>query len=65
MSEVRIIRVYNRRLEQALFYLGVDHLSCDKTDDDMTVWTYPDNDKVRQIVGWFKQATEMRRKAGW
>lgn len=60
-----VIKVYNRRLEQALFYLGVTYLSCDKNDEGMTVWTYPETEKVKQIIGWFKEATAYRQKAGW
>lgn len=59
------IEVRNRRLEQALFFLGVDHLSCDKDQEGMTVWTYPNTEKVRQIVAWFKESTANKRKAGW
>lgn len=61
----KVIKVYNRRLEQALFYMGVDYLSCDKDDEGMTVWTYQATEKVEQIVAWFKEATAMRKKAGW
>ena len=59
------IKVYNRRLEQALFYMGVDYLSCDKDDEGMTYWTYPRNSKTEQIVSWFKEATETRKRNGW
>lgn len=59
------IKVYNRRLEQALFSLGVHFLSCDKDDEGMTYWTYPRTEKTVQIVAWFKEAAENRRKAGW
>jgi len=59
------IRVYNRRLEQALFSLGVSFLSCDKDDEGMTFWTYTNNEKTEQIIKWFKEANENRRKAGW
>lgn len=60
-----VIKVYNRRLEQTLFYLGITYLSCDKTDEGMTVWTYPATEKVTQIVKWFKEATAYRQNAGW
>lgn len=59
------IRIYNRRLEQALFSLGVTFLSCDKDDEGMTYWTYSSNEKTEQIIKWFKEANENRRKAGW
>lgn len=59
------IRVYNRRLEQALFYLGVDHVSCDKDDEGMTYWTYTRNEKTEQIIRWFKESMENKRRVGW
>jgi len=59
------IKVYNRKLEQALFYLGEHHLSCDKDDEGMTVWTYPNTEKIRQIVAWFKESAQNARKVGW
>ena len=59
------VKVYNRKLEQCLFALGVDFLSCDKTDDNITVWTYPRNEKTEQIIQWFKGAAERRKNAGW
>ena len=59
------LKTYNRRLEQALFTLGVTFLSCDKDEDGMTYWTYPKNDNTEMIFGWFKEANENRRKAGW
>ena len=58
-------KVYNRRLEQVLFYLGVDFLSCDKDDEGMTYWTYAKTQKTETIVNMFKDATEKRRKVGW
>lgn len=59
------LKTYNRRLEQALFTLGVTFLSCDKDDEGMTYWTYPRTEKTEQIFSWFKEANKNRRKAGW
>ena len=59
------LRTYNRKLEQTLFNLGVTFLSCDKDDEGMTYWTYSNNEKTATIFGWFKEATDKRRKAGW
>ena len=59
------IKTYNRRLEQALFALGVHYLSCDKDEEGMTYWTYRKDEKTEQIVKWFREANENRRKAGW
>ena len=59
------VKVYNRRLEQALFSLGVTFLSCDKDDEGMTFWTYTRDEKTEQIIKWFKEANENRRKVGW
>ena len=59
------ITVYNRKLEQVLYYLGITFLSCDKDEEGMTVWTYKNDEKTAQIVKMFKDATENRRKVGW
>ena len=59
------LKTYNRRLEQALFTLGITFLSCDKDEDCMTYWTYAENEKTATIFKWFKEANENRRKAGW
>lgn len=55
----------NRKLEQTLWALGVHHLSWHKNDDGMTEWVYQNNEKVQQIVAWFREADEKRRKVGW
>ena len=59
------IRTRNRKLERVLFDLGVEFLDWEKDDDGMTVWIYPNTEKVRQIISWFKDANEKRTKGGW
>ena len=59
------LKTMNRKLEQTLYALGVHHLSWEKNEDGMTVWIYPNNDKVRQIMEWFREANEQRAKGGW
>lgn len=59
------IRTRNRKLEQILFSLGEHHLGWEKDDDGMTVWIYPNTEKVRQIIAWFKDANDKRIKGGW
>lgn len=59
------IKTRNRKLEQTLYALGEHHLSWEKDDDGMTVWTYKNTPKVQQICSWFKEAQEKREKAGW
>ena len=59
------LRTMNRKLEQTLFNLGVHHLSWEKIEDGMTVWIYPNTEKVRQIIDWFREANDNKRKAGW
>ena len=55
----------NRKLEQTLWALGVHHLSWHKNEDGMTEWVYPNSEKVQQIVAWFREANDMKRKVGW
>ena len=59
------LRTMNRKLEQTLWSLGVHHLSWEKNEDGMTVWVYPNTEKVRQIMDWFREADDNKRKAGW
>lgn len=59
------IRTMNRKLEQILWGLGVHHLSWEKNEDGMTVWVYPNTEKVRQIMDWFREANDNKRKVGW
>ena len=59
------IRTRNRKLEQVLFALGVHHLGWEKDEDGMTVWIYPNNNKVQQIMAWFKEANDKRTNGGW
>ena len=59
------IRTTNRKLEQVLFTLGVHHLSWEKNEDNMTVWIYPNTEKVQQIVKWFREANERKERVGW
>ncbi len=59
------IRTMNRKLEQVLFDLGVHHIACEKNEDGMTVWVYPNTEKVKQIIEWFREAKEKRSRMGW
>ena len=59
------IRTRNRKLEQVLFSLGEHHLSWEKDEEGLTVWIYPNTEKVRQIMDWFREANDNKRKVGW
>lgn len=59
------IRTRNRKLEQVLFSLGEHHLSWEKDEEGLTVWIYPNTEKVRQIIAWFKEANDRRTNGGW
>ena len=59
------LKTYSRKLEQALFTFGIEFLSCDKDEDNMTYWTYAKNDQTEMLFRMFKDANEKRRKAGW
>lgn len=59
------IRTRNRKLEQILFDLGVHHLDWEKDEEGLTVWIYPNTDKVQQIMRWFRDANDNRKKVGW
>ena len=59
------IKTMNRKLEQTLFSLGVTYISCDKNEDGMTVWTYPNTEKVQTIFKWFREASDRRERMDW
>ena len=63
--ETATVKTMNRKLENILFDLGVHHLGYEKNEDGMTVWIYPNTEKVRLIMKMFRDAQEMRRKVGW
>ena len=63
--ETATVKTMNRKLENILFDLGVHHLGYEKNEDGMTVWIYPNTEKVQLIMKMFRDAQEMRRKAGW
>lgn len=56
------VKVYNRRLEQVLYYLGQKWISQDKTDQGMSYWVYPKTDKVLAIVKWFNESAAKHEK---
>ena len=57
------IKTSNRKLENTLYNLGVQFASCDKNEDGMTVWTYIRNEKVDQIVKWFRDELQRRERS--
>lgn len=59
------IKVYNRHLEQVLFWLGYEFLSCDKTDQGMTVWTYPNKPEIVSLVDRFNETYRLRSERRW
>lgn len=40
----------NRRLEQFLYAHEIYFISCDKTSDNMTVWTYMQTPELDRVV---------------
>jgi hypothetical protein len=59
------LRTRNRKLEQTLFNLGVTYLDWEKDEDGLTVWIYPNTEKVKTIMTWFTEANRRRVKGGW
>lgn len=54
------INIRNRRLEQFLYAHGIDFISCNKDDEDMTIWTYENTEEVKRIMKEFTLANERR-----
>ena len=61
--ENNTIRIYNRKLEQALYYLGCDWMECGK-ELGLTYWIFPKTDKVLWIVGAFNASYQERNRKG-
>lgn len=59
------IKVYNRRLEQVLFWLGYEFIACGKTEQGMTVWTYPNNEEIAAIIDRFNETFRKRQERGF
>ena len=56
------IRIRNRKLEQTLFNLGEWFIGTERDEDGMTVWIYPNKEKVRTIIKWFRESAEKNRE---
>ena len=52
----------SRKLEQFLFMHDIEHQSFYKDEDNMTVWVYPDNQEVREVVGEYRRIVARRRE---
>ena len=55
------IKIYNRRLEQVLYFLGCDWVECGK-ELGLTYWTFPKTDKVLWIVNEFTESYDRRKE---
>lgn len=52
----------SRKLEQFLFLHDIPHQSFYKNEDNMTVWVYPDNEEVREVVSEYRRIVSRRRE---
>ena len=52
----------SRKLEQFLFMHDIQHQSFYKDADNMTVWVYPDNAEVHEVVGEFRRIVSKRKQ---
>ena len=55
------IRIYNRKLEQVLYYLGFDWLDCGK-EYGQTYWIFPRTENVMDIIEMFTDSYNKRRE---
>ena len=52
----------SRKLEQFLFLHDIRHNSFYKNADNMTVWVYPNNKEVREVVEEYRRIVAKRRE---
>ena len=57
-----VFETNSRKLEQFLFLHDIQHQSFYKDEDNMTVWVYPDNEEVRDVVGEYRRIVSRRRE---
>lgn len=55
-----IFETNSRKLEQFLYLHDIHHQSFYKDADNMTVWVYPDNEEVREVVGEYRRIVAKR-----
>lgn len=51
----------SRKLEQFLFMHDIQHKRFYKNEDNMTVWVYPDNAEVREVVSEYRRIVARRQ----
>lgn len=56
-----IFETNSRKLEQFLYLHDIQHQSFYKNEDNMTVWVYPDNEEVREVVSEYRRIVSRRR----
>ena len=52
----------SRKLEQFLLLHDIHHQSFYKNEDNMTVWVYPDNEEVREVVSEYRRIVFRRKE---
>ena len=57
-----VFETNSRKLEQFLFLHDIQHQSFYKDEDNMTVWVYPDNEEVREVVSEYRRIVSRRRE---
>lgn len=54
------IRIYNRKLEQVLYYLGFGWVECGK-EYGQTYWVFPRTAKTMEIIEMFTNSYNSRK----
>lgn len=56
------IKIYNRKLEQVLYYLGFEWVFCG-SEYGQTYWLFPRTEKTMEIVEMFTKSYKNRKSA--
>lgn len=56
------ITVRNRKLEQCLYNLGEDWISCEKDSEGLTYWTFKKTPEAEWIADHFERSYKRRKE---
>jgi len=62
MQNTNTFETNSRKLEQFLFLHDIRHQSFYKNEDNMTVWVYPNNEEVREVVTEYRKIVSRRQQ---
>ncbi len=62
INSSRVFETTCRPLEQFLFLHDIRHMSWHKNVDGLTVWVYPDNAEIQEVVNEYRRIVARRNE---